>query len=347
MSEESQDFSSQISQSTQSTQLTQSTQSTEINAEHSQAIESTQASQTESNHVPSDLLKITSWNLASLNSAWEKGLRYYIKAAQPDIFCVQETKLHDKSEHPVSYYKLPGYHAYFSHAEKKGYSGTAIYTKIQPISVKISDGISDKNGRCITMEFSNFYLLNTYVINLGQDCQRKHEKLEVFNPEIEKHIQTLSKKKPVIWTGDLNVAHMPIDIWTTEGHESIAGYTNEEREWFDNFIKNNEYVDVFRELYPTKQQFSFFNYRGNAKGKNQGWRIDYFMMPKSMIKEGLIVDCTIENGDLSDHEPITLLLNRSMILSDADKPVEMTTCEILGKKTKSLLNFFAAAPKKK
>ena len=293
----------------------------------------------------SEVLKITSWNLASLNAAWEHGLKEYIQVAQPDIFCIQETKLHDQSKNPISKFKLDGYHGYFCHAKKKGYSGTAIYTKIKPKLIQASEGITDQNGRCITAEFDTFYLLNTYVINMGIDLKNQHAKIDVFNPEIEKLIQNLSKKKPVIWTGDLNVAHQPIDIWSTEGHQNIAGYTDVERKWFDDFIKNNDYVDVFRMLYPDKQQFTFFNYRGNAKGKNQGWRIDYFMMPKSMIKDGLIIDCTIESGDLSDHQPISLFLNRKMILTENDKPVEKADVESLGKKTNSILNFFSVKPK--
>ena len=213
------------------------------------------------NLQPNEIVRITSLNLASIKAAWDKGLKQYIETTKPDIFCVQETKLHEESKPSVDSFKLNGYKGYFNFAEKKGYSGTAIYTKIKPISVKKNEGISDKDGRCITMEFSQFYLLNSYVVNLGVDSKNYDKKINHFNPEIEKYIQTLNKTKPVIWTGDLNVAHNPIDIYSTEGMNKIAGYTDDERKWFDNFIKNNDYVDVFRELYPKKQQFSFFGYR--------------------------------------------------------------------------------------
>ncbi|KAK8845004.1 DNA-(apurinic or apyrimidinic site) lyase [Tritrichomonas musculus] len=295
---------------------------------------------------PEQILKITTLNLVSINSAWKKGLKQYIESTKPDIFCVQETKLHQESKPSADAFKLQGYKAYFNFAEsKKGYSGTGIYTKIKPISVKKSEGINDKDGRCITMEFSQFYILNTYVVNLGENQVNYDKKINHFNPEIEKYIQELSKVKPVIWTGDLNVAHNPIDIYTTEGMSKIAGYTDAERKWFDDFMKNNDYVDVFRELYPKKQQFSFFSFRGNMRAKRQGWRIDYFMMPRSMIKDKMIVDCIIENADLSDHEPVTLILDKSMVMADKDVPVDKTEVNIIGKKT-SILNFFAAAAKK-
>lgn len=296
---------------------------------------------------PDQIIRITSINLASIKAAWDKGLKSFVETTKPDILCFQETKLHDESKPPVEAFKLDGYQGYFNFAEKKGYSGTAIYTKIKPISVKKNQGITDTDGRCITMEFSQFYLLNSYVVNLGADLQNFDKKINHFNPEIEKYIQTLNKEKPVIWTGDLNVAHNPIDIYSTEGMNKIAGYTDEERQWFDNFIKNNDYVDVFRELYPKKQQFSFFGYRHNMKAKGYGWRIDYFMMPRSMIRDKMIVDCTIENADLSDHQPISLLLDKSMILTDNDKPVDKTDINVIGKKkAKSILSFFSEATKK-
>lgn len=306
----------------------------------------TESIESEKNGIPENVFRITSLNVFSMNAAWKKGLESYINEKQPDIFCVQETKLHPESKPTMDAFKLKGYEGYFSFAEKKGYSGTGIYTKIKPISVQKSEGITDKNGRCITMEFSNFYLLNTYVVNMGMDLKNRDEKINIFNPEIERHIQKLKQTKPVIWTGDLNVAHNPIDIYTTEGMNKIAGYTDDERKWFDNFIKNNDYVDVFRYLYPNKQQYTYFGYRYNMKAKNQGWRIDYFMMPRSMIRENLIYDSIIETADLSDHEPISLFLNRSMILSDQDKPVESTSVNEIGKKPASnILSFFTVKKK--
>lgn len=292
----------------------------------------------------SDIIRITSLNLASIKAAWDKGLKNFVEKINPDILCVQETKLHEESKPSMDSFKLNGYKGYFNFAAKKGYSGTAIYTKIKPISVKKNEGISDRDGRCITMEFSQFYLLNSYVVNLGENSKNHDKKINHFNPEIEKYIQTLNKTKPVIWTGDLNVAHNPIDIYSTQGMDKVAGYTDDERNWFDNFIKKYDYVDVFRELYPKKQQFSFFGYRNNMKAKGYGWRIDYFMMPRSMIRDKLIVDCTIENADLSDHEPISLFLDRSMILTDSDVPIDKTENVVIGKK--SIMNFFAAPAKK-
>lgn len=271
-----------------------------------------------------NVLKITTYNVASLRAAWNKGFPYYVKSVQPDILCIQETKMHPSAKPPVEEFKIEGYHAYFLHADRKGYAGTAIYTKIKPISVSPSDGVTDPNGRCITMEFAQFFLVNSYVVNAGQNGTPNLDyKVNVFNPQIEAHIEGLRKKKAVIWAGDLNVAHRDIDIWTTEGFESVAGFTSAERQWFDAFLKKG-YTDVFRDLYPTKQQFTFFDFRGGARAKNQGWRIDYFIINNESKREGLIIDCFIDtSSDISDHLPVNLLLNRSMILdSNKDLPVK-------------------------
>ena len=175
--------------------------------------------------IVDDVLKITSYNVASLRSCWNKGFPAYVRESQPDILCIQETKMHLDTKEPLTDYKLPGYYGYFYHSKRKGLHGTAIYTKIKPLSVKPAP--LDKDGRNITMEFDKFYLLNTYVQNAGQDLEFLDYKLNEYNPKIEKWIKELEKKKPVIWAGDLNVAHEDIDIWTPDGHDTVAGFTNQ------------------------------------------------------------------------------------------------------------------------
>lgn len=298
-----------------------------------------------------DILKITTWNVASLRASWEHGLAAYIKRAQPDIFCIQETKMHNEVKEPLTSFALEGYHGYFLHAEKKGYAGTAIYTKVKPIAIYPSTGVSDKNGRAITAEFSKFFLVNTYVVNAGPELQNLEYKINTFNKELGDHIEELRKKKPVLWTGDLNVAHKDIDIYSPKGHEKIAGFTPQERKWFDDFL-NKGYTDIFRQLHPDLQEFTFFNFRGNARAKNHGWRIDYFVMPTDTISEGLIIDCSIDSKTtFSDHLPVSLLLNKGMILTDDDKEDESNVMEVIGGEKKktgqatSITDFFGGATK--
>jgi exodeoxyribonuclease-3 len=294
---------------------------------------------------PVELLKIVTWNVASLRAAWEHGFELWVKHASPDILCLQETKMSTDAKPSVESMKISGYRAYFLHAKKKGYSGTAIYTKFEPLSIRKSDGISDPNGRCITAEFDTFFLVNTYVVNAGSELENLETKMTTFLPQLEAHIRSLRQKKRVIWTGDLNVAHQDIDIWEPDGHEKIAGFTPEERTWFGAFLGSG-YKDVFRSLYPDKQQFSFFNFRGNERARNRGWRIDYFIVSEDIMnEEGLVYDCTIDmSADFSDHCPVVLLLDRAKIITGADKEVTGAAVEVLGAPT-SLMSFFSVKPK--
>ncbi|OHT00257.1 exodeoxyribonuclease III family protein [Tritrichomonas foetus] len=269
--------------------------------------------------IAGDVLKIITCNVASLASAWNKGFYDYIQVDSPDIICIQETKLHAQSKTPFTNFILDGYYGYFLNSEeKKGYAGTAIYTKLKPLSVK--PGFKDSEGRVIQMEFSKFFLVNSYVPMAGMKLERKSYKVETWNPKIGNLIEELSKTKPTVWCGDLNVAHMPIDIYDTKGKDKVAGYTPEERKWFDDFLKKG-FVDVFRHLYPDKQQFSFYSYRFDMKAKNRGWRLDYFIVPQAAIDEKLPVDCSILSTDFSDHSPVVLLLDKEKVVTDEDLPV--------------------------
>lgn len=266
------------------------------------------------------VVKIVTVNAGSLPAACKKGFMDYVKYEDADIICVQETKLHSKSPTGFDNYIIDGYYGYFFNSEqKKGYSGTCIYTKIQPISIK--PGFNDSEGRIILIEYSNFYLINTYVPNAGMKLERLDYKINTWNPKLKNLMDELCKKKTTILCGDLNVAHQPIDIFDTKGKEKCAGYTPEERKWFDDFLKSG-YTDIFRHLYPKKQQFSFFSYRFNMKAKNHGWRLDYFVMPTNTIDNDSIVDCLILNTNFSDHSPCVLILNKDKVLSEGDVPVK-------------------------
>jgi exodeoxyribonuclease III len=184
-------------------------------------------------------------------------------------------------------------------------------------------------------------------MNAGEGLQFKDTKMNQFLPELQTHLESLRAKKPVIWAGDLNVAHQEIDIWTTTGHEQAAGFTPEERDWFSKFLANG-WKDVFRELYPNKQQFSFFHFLGGERGRNHGWRIDYFIVTEDLMKsDGPVYDCVIDGGaGFSDHCPVSLIVDRKMMLGDGDLPVKGSiNREIGAKPVKSVLDFFGP-PKK-
>lgn len=265
-------------------------------------------------------LKISTINAASLRAAWGKGLHDWALASKPDVICIQETKMHETSQPNIGAFLLDGYQGYFFDCNKPGFHGTAIYTKIKPISVK--ESFPDDEGRSITMEFSNFYLVNSYVPNAGQKLEKLTYKIETWNPHLKEYLDELSKTKAVIWTGDLNVAHEEIDIFDPKGKDKTAGYTPQEREWFHKFLESG-YTDIFRKRYPDKKEFSFYTYRGQAKAKGNGWRLDYFIMDNAHYKDELVNDCAMETGDFSDHVPVSLFLDRSLLAAE-DVAVDKT-----------------------
>ena len=291
--------------------------------------------------TPKSIIKITTWNVAALAARWNDNFESYVKTAKPDILCVQETKFSEKTS--FSKYKIPGYKAYFFNSTARlGYSGTAIYTKYKPISVKPS--FRNNEGRCITMEFKNFYLLNTYCVNAGEELKTLDKKKK-WNEDIAKCIKDLEAKKPVIWTGDLNVAHMPIDIWNSEGHDAIAGYTPYERNWFDEFLKAG-HTDVFRRLYPDRCEYTFFNFRGDARRQNHGWRIDYFVVGTDNFEQLGIYGCVNEVAvDGSDHVPVTLYLDKEKAMPE-EELIDKGGVELLSnEKDKTITSFFSPAKK--
>ena len=262
-------------------------------------------------------IKITTTNIISVRSVWERGYVEWVKSYNPDIILLQETKMYKDAKPSLENFIIPGYQGYYYDCTiGKGMHGTAMYTKIKPVSVAPSFPDFDDQGRCITMEFSNFFLINSYVPNAGRGLKKLEWKVNVWNPKMNEYINELRKKKPVVWAGDLNVAHEDIDIFRPEGHELIAGFTKEERAWFSSFL-NQGYIDVFRHLNPNKKQFSFFTQYGNAKAHNCGWRLDYFVAHKDDYDKIMIKDIKIEDADFSDHVPQTLFVDKQLFKGDA------------------------------
>ncbi|KAH9500228.1 DNA-(apurinic or apyrimidinic site) lyase [Bulinus truncatus] len=263
--------------------------------------------------------KIASWNVNGLRAWLEKDGLEYVKAENPDVFCVQETKC-DKSKIPAEA-KLEGYTDYWLSGDTEGYSGVGIYYKTKPI--KITEGIGidehDQEGRVITAEFEKFYLVNTYVPNSGRGLPRLDYRTQDWDTAFRNYLKSLDKKKPVVWCGDLNVAHKEIDLKNPKGNLKTAGFTEEERDSFTDTLKEG-FFDSFRFLHPKEEHaYTFWTYMMNARAKNAGWRLDYFVLSEK-LKENLC-DSSIRSKVLgSDHCPIVrfpLLENLSEVgLSD-------------------------------
>lgn len=251
--------------------------------------------------------KISSWNVAGLKAWVKKNGMEYIKREDPDIICLQETKCSEKKLPPES--KVEGYHAYWHSGEKEGYAGVAILSKIKPLDVKfgIEKTELDNEGRVITAEYEKFYLVNVYVPNAGQGLKSLPRRLE-WDPAFRAYLKSLDEKKPVILCGDLNVAHNEIDLANPKTNTKSAGFTPQEREGMTELLKQG-FVDTFRSLYPDKTgAYSFWTYMSNARSRNVGWRLDYFITSERFVPQ--ICDNVIRNEVFgSDHCPITLFAN--------------------------------------
>lgn len=247
-------------------------------------------------------MKLISWNVNGIRACVNKGFKDFFKEINADIFCIQETKCQiDQIE-----LEFEGYKSFWNSAEKKGYSGTAIYTKEKPISVKYGIGIEqhDKEGRVITLEFKNFFMVNIYTPNSKRGLERL-EYRQVWEDEIRKYLLDLNKIKPVIMCGDLNVAHNEIDLKNPKTNRRNAGFTDEEREKMTQLLESG-FTDSFRYLYPDKKEaYSWWSYMGRAREKNVGWRIDYFIVSKNI--ESKIKEAKIHSEIMgSDHCPVEL-----------------------------------------
>lgn len=247
-------------------------------------------------------MKLISWNVNGLRACVGKGFLDYFNEQKADIFCLQETKL---QEGQIDL-ELEGYHQYWNYAEKKGYSGTAIFTKEKPLSVQYGLGIEehDKEGRVITLEFDKFYMITVYTPNSQEKLARLEYRMK-WEDDFKNYLLELDKKKPVIVCGDLNVAHNEIDLKNPKTNRKNAGFSDEEREKMTTLL-NSGFVDSFRYFYPDRAEiYSWWSYRFSARAKNAGWRIDYFLV-SDRIKEnmnGADIHTTVLG---SDHCPVVL-----------------------------------------
>lgn len=248
-------------------------------------------------------MKFVSWNVNGLRACITKGFEDSFKALDADFFCLQETKLQEGQTD----LKFEGYDSYWNYAEKKGYSGTAIFTKHKPLSVSYGLGINehDHEGRVITLEMDDFFLVTVYTPN-SQDGLRRLDYRMKWEEDFLAYIKTLDEKKPVIICGDLNVAHEEIDLKNPKTNRMNAGFTDQEREKMSIFLSNG-FIDTFRALYPDTVKYSWWSYRFKAREKNAGWRIDYFLISER-LKERM-ENALIHNEVYgSDHCPVELIL---------------------------------------
>ena len=258
-------------------------------------------------------MKLISWNVNGIRACIKKGFEDFFSKIDADIFCLQETKMQINENEEIKEVQdiinspiFNNYFSYWNSAEKKGYSGTAIFTKKEPESVTLGIGIPehDKEGRVITLEFEKFYMVDIYTPNSKRELERLDYR-QVWEDEIRKYLLNLNKKKPVIMCGDLNVAHKEIDLKNPQSNKHNAGFTDEERNKMTELL-NSGFTDTFRYLYPEKKDvYSWWSYMGRAREKNIGWRIDYFIVSKDI--ESKINEAEIYSDIYgSDHCPVGL-----------------------------------------
>lgn len=249
-------------------------------------------------------MKLISWNVNGLRACMNKGFQDFLANSEADIFCVQETKM----QKGQAEFDFSGYEEYWNSAEKKGYSGTAIFTKIKPLSVSYDIGVAehDQEGRVITAEFDDFYLVNVYTPNSQRELARLDYRMQ-WEDAFRSYIKQLDEKKPVIICGDLNVAHKEIDLKNFKTNHKNAGFTDEERAKMTELLEAG-FTDSFRYLYPDKEGiYTWWSYMFKAREKNAGWRIDYFVVSNRLADR--ISDSLIYTDIMgSDHCPVGLIL---------------------------------------
>lgn len=250
-------------------------------------------------------MKLISWNVNGLRAALGKGFLDYVAAEDPDVICLQETKLQPEQ----AVFDLPGYHRYFNSADKKGYSGTAILTKTEPLSVTYDFGPDEHRheGRIITAEYPAFYLVCCYTPN-SQDGLRRLSYRMQWEDDLREYLRELDGKKPVVYCGDLNVAHREIDLKNPKTNRRNAGFTDEERGKMTQLLSAG-FTDTFRAKYPdTEGAYSWWSYRFHAREKNAGWRIDYFIVSDRLMPQ--VREAAIHSEIYgSDHCPVELVLD--------------------------------------
>lgn len=249
--------------------------------------------------------KLISWNVNGLRSCMEKGFMDFFDKADADIFCLQEIKL---SEGQIEWNK-ENYYSYWNYADKKGYSGTAIFSKEEPLSVQYGMGIDehDHEGRVITLEFEKFYMITVYTPNSQRELTRLEYRMK-WEDDFREYLNGLRKNKPVIVTGDMNVAHKEIDLKNPKTNRRNAGFTDEEREKMT-VLLDSGFIDTFRHFYPdVTQRYSWWSYMFKSREKNAGWRIDYFLASKEL--ENNLVSAEIHDEIMgSDHCPVELVID--------------------------------------
>lgn len=247
-------------------------------------------------------MKLISWNVNGLRACMQKGFMDFFREADADIFCLQETKLQAGQIE----LELPGYHQYWNYAEKKGYSGTALFSKKEPLKVTYGMGVEehDHEGRVITAEFEDFYVVTVYVPNSQRELTRLDYRME-WEEAFLKYLKKLEETKPLVYCGDLNVAHQEIDLKNPKTNHNNAGFTDQERKCFGRVLENG-FVDTFRHFYPDlKDAYSWWSYMGQARAKNVGWRIDYFVASEALKDK--LEDAKIHAQVMgSDHCPVEL-----------------------------------------
>ena len=247
-------------------------------------------------------MKLISWNVNGIRACLQKGFMDFFEETDADIFCLQETKLQE-GQHDL---ELPGYYQYWNYAEKKGYSGTALFTKRKPLSVTYGIGVEehDHEGRVITAEYEDFYVVTVYTPNSQRELTRLAYRMK-WEEAFLAYVKKLEEKKSVIFCGDLNVAHQEIDLKNPKTNRKNAGFTDEERACFTKVIENG-FIDTFRHFYPDLEGvYSWWSYMFQARAKNAGWRIDYFVASEALADR--LKDAKIHTGVMgSDHCPVEL-----------------------------------------
>ena len=251
-------------------------------------------------------MKLISWNVNGIRAVIKKGFYDFVETYNPDILCIQETKAHPEQV-DLTLTDYP--YQYWNSAEKKGYSGTAIFSKVEPLSIDYDMGIKkhDLEGRVITAEFKDYFLVTVYTPNSKRELLRLDYRQKEWDVDFLKYLKKLEKKKPVIFCGDLNVAHKEIDLKNPKTNHRNAGFTDEERMGFDNYI-NAGFIDTFREFEKGEGYYTWWSYMFQARARNIGWRIDYFCISKtlrSILKNGYILKDVMG----SDHAPVVMEIN--------------------------------------
>ena len=250
-------------------------------------------------------MKIISWNVNGLRAIVKKNFLDYIKSEQPDILCIQETKLQEE-QIPEELAELADYHQYWSFADKKGYSGTAVFSRSEPLSVETGLNDDDPEGRTIIADYGKFVLINCYFPNGKMSDERLKYKLEFYDKMLEKMDDLVKADRNVIVCGDYNTAHKEIDLKNPKANEKDSGFLPIERAWLDKLVEHN-YVDTFRHFDPSPDQYSWWSYRFGARKRNAGWRLDYFWVNDKYIDN--LSSAFIQQSIMgSDHCPVGIVI---------------------------------------